>query len=257
MNRKLFLILFLIIIILSSCINKNIENKETKNNPLSSSAVKKIKTDEGIEEKNDKIIYLTFDDGPSKVTLKILDILNSEKVKATFFIVGKEIEGNEYILKKIYNEGHSIGLHSFSHDLKKIYSNNDVFIEEMLKTQEKIKNITGISPNIIRFPGGSKGHLDDLFLDKLHSYNFKIYDWNISCEDGTNPKASPEVIYKNATRFKKPPKRIILLLHSGKVNKTTPDAVLRIIKYYKNKGYTFKIIDSSTPEYIFKYKKVP
>ncbi|SKA93167.1 Peptidoglycan/xylan/chitin deacetylase, PgdA/CDA1 family [Caloramator quimbayensis] len=254
-KRKIILILFCFFILIISCNKRTSDNKTIKNKPQISQAAQNIK-DEGADDISfDKVIYLTFDDGPSKVTSKILDILKEKNIKATFFIVGKEIPGNEDILKKIYSEGHSIGLHSYSHNYRKIYSKDEVFIEEMIKTQQNVKDIVGISPNIIRFPGGSKNNLDAQLLDKLHSLNFKIYDWNVSGEDGTNPSASPYTIYKSATKFKNPPKKIILLLHSGKVNKNTINALPDIIKYYKDKGYTFKSIDNTTPEYIFKIKK--
>ncbi|WP_242946795.1 polysaccharide deacetylase family protein [Clostridium haemolyticum] len=85
-----------------------------------------------------KKVYLTFDDGPtSKVTLDILDVLKEHNVKATFFVVGKEIQNRETVLKKIYNEGHSIGLHTYSHSFKKIYKNDDSFVKEMLDVQKK------------------------------------------------------------------------------------------------------------------------
>ena len=111
--------------------------------------------------KTPKFVYLTFDDGPTYVvTAKLLDVLKKQNVKATFFVVGKEIEGKETILKRIYNEGHSIGLHTYSHNFKKIYRSTDDFIHEMTKTSDKIEQVIGFAPKIIRFPGGSSKRLN-------------------------------------------------------------------------------------------------
>lgn len=93
---------------------------------------------------NKKIIYLTFDDGPSSiVTNNILNILKDQKVKATFFVIGNRIKGSETIIRKIYEEGHSIGLHTYSHKYKQIYASEDAFISEMMKTSVEIHKVIG------------------------------------------------------------------------------------------------------------------
>ncbi|NFV12869.1 polysaccharide deacetylase [Clostridium sporogenes] len=203
-----------------------------------------------------KEIYLTFDDGPSdKTTESILDVLKENDVKTTFFIVGKYIDGREDILKRIVKEGHSLGLHTYSHDYEKIYSNNKIFIDEMLKCQDEIYKVTGIKTNIIRFPGGSVKRLNNDFKKELEDKGFKIYDWNMALTDGINPKAPVSKFYKEGTKGKKPLSKIILLMHCDYLNKNTCKALPNIINYYKNEGYEFKTIDKNTPEFIFPYKK--
>ena len=97
----------------------------------------------------EKFVYLTFDDGPTpKITEEILDVLKQQDVKATFFIVGKEIKGREAILKRIYEEGHGIGLHTYSHNLKQIYQNEDIFINEMEQNLNAINEALGTSLDI-------------------------------------------------------------------------------------------------------------
>ena len=96
-----------------------------------------------------KIIYLTFDDGPSIITDKVLDILKENNVKATFFIIGNQINGFENVIKRINNDGHSIGLHTYTHKFKRIYSSRDAFIKEMLECRSEINKLTGISSNKI------------------------------------------------------------------------------------------------------------
>ena len=203
-----------------------------------------------------KELYLTFDDAPGdKVTAEILDILKNNQVKGTFFIVGNRIDGREAIVKRIYNEGHGIGLHSYSHKMKYIYSSHKAFLEEMMMTSEKIYDITGLRTTAIRFPGGSKPHLTKNFLEELHSYNFKVYDWNIPVSDGLNCKISSEKIIKEGTNSRKFTSPLIILMHCSGENKNTAKALPSIIENYKALGYEFKTINNETKEYYFKPKK--
>lgn len=199
-----------------------------------------------------KVVYLTFDDGPSDViTDRVLDILKENNVKATFFLIGNQINGLEDAVKRIHSEGHSIGLHTYTHKNKRIYSNKDTFIKEMLDCRDEINNVVGVSPNIIRFPGGSRKHINKAYLEKLHSYNFKIYDWNVETSDGINPKISPDKQYRKAVKESKDLSDIILLMHCDYMHKNTCKALPKIIKYYKENGYEFKPITDNTPELIF------
>lgn len=206
--------------------------------------------------KNKKVIYLTFDDGPSTiVTSKVLDILKAENIKATFFVVGYKIEGREELIKRIYKEGHCIGLHSFTHHYKQVYSSDKAFIEEMDKTGEEIKKILGFQPKVIRFPSGSKPHLSKSLLEKLHDKNYKIYDWNLSLSDGLDYNISADRLYKEATAKCVNPNKIFLLAHCDQPNKNTCTVLPKVIKYYKDLGYEFKPITDTTPEYHFRISK--
>lgn len=204
---------------------------------------------------NKKTMYLTFDDGPSsKVTNKVLDILKENKVNATFFLIGNQIEGREDVVKRMYEEGNGIGLHTYTHKIKKIYSSDDEFIQEMIECRNEINRVIGISPNIIRFPCGSDKRLNKNNLKKLHNKGFKIYDWHLDNTDGLNPKLSPEILYKKAITGSKDRQNIILLLHCTDMQKNTCKALPQIIKYYKSKGYEFKVINEDTPEFYFHMK---
>ena len=206
-------------------------------------------------DQQEKIIYLTFDDGPSVVTNKILDILKEKKVHATFFVIGNQIKDNEDIIMRMSNEGHAIGLHTFTHNHNKIYSSNKTFIKEMITTRDMINKITNTLPNIIRFPEGSRNHLTQNSLKTLHRRGFKIYDWNMVISDGLNYKTSPDKLYREATKGKVKPDTIILLMHCDTVHKNTCKALPRIINYYKNLNYDFRIITTSTTEQYFPIKK--
>jgi len=203
-----------------------------------------------------KLAYLTFDDGPTYiVTNALLDVLKKENVKATFFVVGKEIEGKESILKRIYDEGHSIGLHTYSHNFKKIYRSTEAFIDEMTKTSDKIEEVTGCAPKIIRFPGGSSKRLNAFTLDELHKNNFKIYDWNVNVCDGINPNLSVSQLIENSQIIKGNKNVAIILMHCNFNNKNTIKALPGIIKYYLDLGYEFKAITEETPEYYYRFRK--
>lgn len=209
------------------------------------------------ETVEEKIVYLTFDDGPTgKVTEKILDVLKEHDVKATFFVVGKEINQREQVLKRIYEEGHSIGLHTYSHNLKSIYSSDESFIKEMEQTSQKINEVLGeeVNSKIIRFPGGSSGRLSEGLLNKLHEENYRIYDWNVSLEDGVNPNLPPGEIVQNAKKCSRNTTKRIILAHCNSNNKNTYNALPGIIKYYKDQGYTFKTIDQNTEEFYYRIK---
>lgn len=218
--------------------------------------IKNLTTCENYVNEKNKVIYLTFDDGPSdNVTNKVLDILKENNIKATFFLIGNQIDGLESVVKRIHKEGHSIGLHTYSHKIKKVYSSRTSFINEMLQCREKVNEVAGVSPNIIRFPGGSYKRLSETFLTKLHSYNFKVYDWNMVTSDGLKPKVSPDRLYREATKDSKELSTIVLLLHCDYMHKNTCTALPRIIKYYKDEGYEFKTITQDTPELYFSITK--
>jgi len=207
------------------------------------------------EIKASKFAYLTFDDGPTYIiTNALLDVLKKENVKATFFVVGKEIQGKESILKRIYDEGHGIGLHTYSHNFKKIYRSTEAFIGEMARTSNKIEEVIGYAPKIIRFPGGSSKRLNAFTLDDLHKNNFKVYDWNVNICDGINPNLSISELTKNAQVIKGNKNVAIILMHCNFNNKNTVKALPGIIRYYLDLGYEFKAITEDTPEYYYRFR---
>ena len=205
---------------------------------------------------NKKIIYITFDDGPGgKITSETLDILKEENVPATFFLIGGQIKNQEALVNRIKEEGHSLGLHSMSHNQNKLYCSNISFLNEMLEAQKVIENVTGERTNILRFPFGCNNqryHLKNDLVDLLHENNLKIYDWNVDSTDGANPTAPPETFIKHAKSDKD---TITLLMHCGFQNKNSPKALPQIIKYYKEQGYEFRRITTDTDEVFHFIKK--
>ncbi|MGH4138965.1 polysaccharide deacetylase family protein [Clostridium sp.] len=245
----LFTTLIILLFLSRSSHTKNIIHNSPVFKPLN------ISLKDSSDFRTSKIAYLTFDDGPTYViTAALLDILKKENVKATFFVVGKEIEGKESILKRIYLEGHSIGLHTYSHNFKKIYRSTEDLIYEMEKTSDKIQEVIGITPKIIRFPGGSSKHLNAFSLETLHKNSFKVYDWNVNIYDGINPNLSVSQLVENSRIIKGNKNAAMVLMHCNFNNKNTVKALPKIIQYYSESGYIFKAITEDTPEYYYKFR---
>ncbi len=206
----------------------------------------------------EKIVYLTFDDGPTgPVTEEILNVLAKEDVKATFFVVGKEIIQREEVLKRIAAEGHGIGLHTYSHNLRKIYASDEAFLQELEQVKTKINEVLGKEQewSIVRFPGGSSKRLTTRLLEELHEKGYRVYDWNVSLEDGVNPNLTPYQLFENAKKCSRNTTHKIILAHCNNNNQATAKALPQIIAYYREQGYRFDVIDEKAEEFYYKIKQ--
>lgn len=198
---------------------------------------------------NKGVIYLTFDDGPNSGTTDvILDILKEEKVKATFFVTCK---GPDELIKREYNEGHTVALHTASHDYSIVYASVDSYFNDLKSVQDRVKNITGYESKIIRFPGGasntisrrySNGIMSTLTQEVLNR-GYKYYDWNISSGDAGNT-TDPNVVYSNVVNSLRTDRANMILMHD--IKPYTRDALRNIIKYGKSNGYRFEKITMDT-----------
>ncbi len=204
-----------------------------------------------IPQSKEKIVYLTFDDGPSENTKKILDILDHYDAKATFFVTGNGKKYN-HLIKEACDKGHTIALHTYSHNYKKVYSSLNAYFNDLNKVGNMVKNIIGYVPKYIRFPGGSsntiskkycKGIMSKLVVE-VQKRGYQFYDWNGDTTDASGNNVAVSKLIKNATVYKS--KNIMILAHDTKAKSTTVDALPKIIEYYKKKGYKFKGIDDST-----------
>ena len=202
---------------------------------------------------NQNLIYLTFDDGPSiSTTTRILDILKEENVKATFFILNFD-KKEEYLVKRIVEEGHSIGIHGYSHNYKEIYKSEEAYFQNIQKLQEKIRELTGIDTIITRFPGGSSNTVSKFnpgimtrLSKEIVKKGYRYFDWNVSSGDSGDVKTKEEV-YKNVTKGLKKGRSNVVLMHDFAHNKKTEEALREIIQFGKNNGYIFKAITADTP----------
>lgn len=200
---------------------------------------------------NEKIIYLTFDDGPSySITPLLLDILKEENVKASFFVINHSDDLN-YLIKREYDEGHTIGLHSYTHNYGLIYSSVDAYFNDLDLIGNKVKNIIGYKPNIIRFPGGSSNTISRFnpgimttLSNKLINKGYNYFDWNISSEDVGGARTAYDV-YNNVINNLND-KTNVVLLHDFESNYKTLEAIRNIIIDAKEMGYEFKSIKADT-----------
>ena len=204
---------------------------------------------------NTKTVYLTFDDGPSPRTLEILDILREYNIKATFFILSDEKENSREIVKQIYDEGHAIGVHSASHNYETIYKSISHFLDDFKICFEYIKDITGESPSIFRFPGGSvnsynKGICKEL-TDEMIRRGFTYFDWNVSSDDAVKGYTE-ESIYNNVINGCQKHDKSVVLMHDSAPKKATVAALKRIIPELIEQGYTFDILDETAQPTIFR-----
>lgn len=204
------------------------------------------------ELKNKSVIYLTFDDGPSTdITPKILDILKQENVKATFFVINFS-KNKEDLIKREVNEGHSVGLHGYSHEYKKIYASEETYMNNLNELQAKVQQVTGVKSTITRFPGGSsntvsrfnKGIMTKLTKD-VENAGYKYYDWSVDSDDAGHAKTK-EDIYNNVTKGLKKDRSNVILMHDFEKNEKTLNALKDIIEYGKKNGYSFEKIQADS-----------
>ena len=198
----------------------------------------------------DGIVYLTFDDGPSERTREILNILDEEGIKATFFVCG----ANDYT-KRAYNSGHTIALHSNTHNYSYIYANSTNFFNDLTAIDDKVYNTIGIHSKIIRFPGGSSNTVSRNYSYGIMSYlsgevenrGYTYFDWNVDSNDAGSDVYNSDNIYANVINHLSHSKTNIVLMHDSGGHTATVTALRNIIKTAKEYGYSFKSIDGSTP----------
>lgn len=187
-------------------------------------------------------VYLTFDDGPSRHTAEILDILKKNDIKATFFLIGKTDEHSKEMMRQIVSQGHTIAIHTYTHQYDQIYSSVEDYLKDFYKIYELIYNTTGVKPDIFRFPGGSvNSHNQKIYQDLIEEMDrrgFTYYDWNVSAEDASS-KATSRSISNNITYGVLRNSRSIVLLHDFESRTATMDALDGIIKDLKDYGYKF------------------
>ncbi len=195
-------------------------------------------------EVGDKVVYLTFDDGPSsKVTPQVLDVLKQYNVKATFFALGKNVEKYPELAKRIADEGHSIASHSYSHDFDTVYSDNEGFLYELNSSKEAIKNIVGEEnyTDIFRFPGGAFREERAAFKEILIQENVPFVNWNCMSGDAetSHPVSANLIETAKKTAKKAGSDSLIMLMHDAGAKQATVDALPGIIEYFQSEGYRF------------------
>lgn len=198
------------------------------------------------EQSDEKVVYLTLDDGPSQNTQKVLDILDKYNAKATFFVTGAMPEYKDMI-KVAYDKGHTIGMHTYSHDYAKVYASVDSYFQDLDQVAQIVKEEIGYVPCFIRFPGGSSNTISASYTrgimstltKEVQARGYQYYDWNGSSGDGA--VRTTEQLVAQATSFHD--NNIVLLSHDSAAKDTTVEALPQIIEYYQSQGYVFKALD--------------
>ena len=212
----------------------------------------------GATERAENMIYLTFDDGPSDRTDEILAVLAEKNVKATFFVTGKSDEKDKERMRRIVEEGHTIGMHSYSHVYATIYASVESFLDDFYKNFLQIREVTGQSPTVFRFPGGSINGYDGGFYKEVISEmirrGFVPFDWNISSEDAVTTRIqSASVLTANVVRGARGKVRGFVLFHDSETKTTTPRALGPTIDQLRAMGFEFAAISPSTLPVLYNY----
>lgn len=211
-------------------------------------------------EVKSKIVYLTFDDGPSVAcTTKILDILKENDIKATFFLVGKITEEKKEIVQRIIDEGHTIGIHSYSHDYETIYQSVDAYLADFEKLWTQLYEEFSYKAEIYRFPGGSVNSYNytvcHQIIAEMYRRGFVYFDWNASAEDASSRTPSSNTIENRILRGVRRADRSIVLMHDSEKMTNTVEALPRVISELKEDGYSFDKLDRTVKTISFSYLK--
>lgn len=213
------------------------------------------------ENENQKVAYLTFDDGPSKNTIRILDILDTYKIKATFFVMANTTPEGMLGYKEMIKRGHTIALHTYSHEYNKIYTSSTTFFENIKKLESFLWENFSIKTNVIRFPGGSRNQSSKIYggsnimnriIEECEVKGYRYFDWNIDSKDGISPTISVYTITSQVLNGAKGKEKAIILLHDLNAMNNTVTALPTIIKGLKEQGFTFDVISDQTEDMQFK-----
>lgn len=219
--------------------------------------VEKIPAEDG-----DKVVYLTYDDGPSELTPQLLDVLDGQGVKATFFVMaqGKSTEDCKKWLKMIADRGHAIGVHTYSHQYKEIYASPKAFLEDFKKMRDLIFEATGQEVTVFRFAGGSVNAYNQetckAIIDEMTRRGYTYFDWNIDCGDSEVKNKGKDIYTITVNAIKRYDKSIVLM-HNSKSKTDTLAQTGAIIQEAKKNGYRFDVLTPSVKPFTFRIPDPP
>lgn len=191
------------------------------------------------EDKHKKVVYLTFDDGPSAASASILAQLKKYKAKATFFYLEPNMETYSNIVIQAHKEGHSIGLHGVTHDVKKVYATTTSVVEEMDRTNEELEKIINQKSMLIRTPYGSKPYMNEKSIKNVKKAGYIIWDWDIDSRDWyyQDKRYVKDTIKQlNSLKDRTP----VILMHD---RQATAKQLSQLLDYLDKQGYEFKTIN--------------
>ncbi|UHA75911.1 polysaccharide deacetylase [Paenibacillus sp. 481] len=210
--------------------------------PVFLSAAKEKATPKEYNGMKRKVAYLTFDDGPSKFTNELLDMLKQHDIKATFYMLGQNMHTYSDAVKRMAKEGHYPGLHSMTHEYNKLYKSGGStnFVNEFKEAQEIVNQLTGVKPTNIRAPYGSAPQIGEQFRADIAAAGFTLWDWTLDSFDWkypNDPNRIVDIVKSGLTKDVE-----IILLHE---RKQTMEAMPAIIEYIKSQGYEFEVYNEN------------
>jgi peptidoglycan/xylan/chitin deacetylase (PgdA/CDA1 family) len=195
-----------------------------------------------------KTVYLTFDDGPSELTMPLLDVLDHYHIKATFFLMGYTDPANIKALKEIANRGHVIGVHTYTHRYREIYASPAAYLYDFNRMHDLIKRVTGIDTQIYRYAGGSVNAFNQntarAITQEMNRRGYVYFDWNVSADDA-EPGATAASIYNNTINGVHSRRQSVILLHNSSSKRDTLAQMPKIIETLQREGYQFKTLEPS------------
>lgn len=229
---------------------KEESNKDNKDKKDKDKDTSKEEKESEANFKNKKV-YLTFDDGPTYNTDKILDILAEYNVKATFFVIGSTDEVDKERYRRIVNEGHTLGMHSYSHDYNKIYNSLEDFDKDFTKLMKLLYDTTGYTPTIYRFPGGSLNHVSKsdmkIFIKYLIEKEMNYYDWNVVNGDAEGVDYTEEEMIDKVLEGVASKKTSIVLMHDGHGKEKTVASLPKLLEALISRGAEILPMDENVP----------
>ena len=249
--RKNYIIMLIFILIVSAFFvfffqnfNSTFAIEFSKNGTLSDDMISKISD---LTKGTEKVAFLTFDDGPNvSVTPKVLDILKDKNVKASFFVIGKNVDSHPEIVKRAYDEGHFIANHGYDHNNSILYKNSESFINEIKKTDLAIGNAIGVQDycsHVFRFPNGfmspnNKAKKKEA-VKLLRDMNYTYIDWNCLNNDSMK-KYNNYQLLNNLKKTCKGKDTLVILMHDTKDVSNSSNVLKESIDYLRSEGYIFK-----------------
>lgn len=205
----------------------------------------------------EKTIYLTFDDGPSERTAELLEVLERYDVKATFFVVNKGTKQAEQWMRDVVAAGHTLGIHTYSHDYNKIYASVEAYLEDFNAMYQVILEATGSAPQVFRFPGGSinayNGATYRDIISEMVRRGFVYFDWNRQTGDAVRGDVPAETLVENALDRVDTMRRVFLLAHDNTRFTNVVEALPDIIEGYQEAGFTFAALTPEVKPVIYSY----
>lgn len=226
--------------------SQKISKYNSKNDPYPNLYADKNDT---TPETGEKYVYLTFDDGPSDLTPQVLDLLDKYHAKATFFVVCKNNEEYADYLSDIVERGHTLALHSYSHNYNQIYRSVDAFLSDYEKVYDWVYKETGYTPSLFRFPGGSNNGSSSVvngIIAEMERRGFTYYDWNVSSGDGSNLTTTENII-DNICSDIDSVNNPVVLMHDGAGKNATLKALPTVLKKLADAGYEFRALTDDSP----------